>query len=205
VADVGFLATTSRRHLAAGLAEAIKKAIIASPEYWRFVDGAAERILDREPAALERLVRCAAAIKTELVERDPYEADLRRPLNFGHTIGHPLETVTGYGPLLHGEAVAFGMVVESRIAAARGLLDGALLERIVALLRRCGLPTRAADLPVPVDGEQLVRALEKVRQIRAGSLRYVLPRGLGETVIADTVGEEEVRAALRASGVRLAR
>jgi 3-dehydroquinate synthase len=201
IANVGFLGTTSRRHVAAGVAEAIKKAIIASPAYWDFIEGAAERILAHEPEALERLVRCAAAIKTELVERDPYEDDLRRPLNFGHTIGHPLETVTGYGPLLHGEAVAFGMAVESRIATARGLLDPTLLERIVALLKRCGLPTRAAELPVPVDGERLVGALEKVRQIRAGSLRYVLPRGLGETVIADTVSEEEVRDALRSSGV----
>jgi 3-dehydroquinate synthase len=201
IANVGFLATTSRRHLAAGLAEAIKKAIIASPDYWDFIDGAAERILDRDPQALERLVRYAAAIKTELVQRDPYEEDLRRPLNFGHTIGHPLETVTGYGPLLHGEAVAFGMAVESRIAAARGLLDPGLLERILGLLRRCGLPTRAADLPVAVGAEQLIGALEKVRQIRAGSLRYVLPRGLGETVIADTVDEDEVRDALHACGV----
>ena len=205
IANVGFLATTSRRHLAAGLAEAIKKAIIASPAYWDFIDGAAERILDREPAALERLVRCAAAIKTELVQRDPYEDDLRRPLNFGHTIGHPLETVTGYGPLLHGEAVAFGMAVESRIATARGLLDPGLLEDIIGLLRRCDLPTRASDLRAAVDGERLIAALEKVRQIRAGSLRYVLPRGLGETVIADTVGEEEVRAALRSSGVGVAK
>ena len=204
IANIGFLASTSRRHLAAGLAEAIKKAMIASPAYWRFIECEAERILDREPRALDRLVRSAAAIKTELVKRDPYEADLRRPLNFGHTIGHPLETVTGYGPLLHGEAVALGMVVEARIAAARGLLDGELLERLIRLLQRCGLPTRAADLPVAVDGEELVAALEKVRQIRAGSLRYVLPRGLGETVIADTVGEEEVRAALRATGIRLA-
>ena len=205
VANVGYLASLGRRHLAAGLAEAIKKAIIASPAYWELIDGAAERILRREPAALERLVRCAAAIKTELVRRDPYERDLRRPLNFGHTVGHPLETVTGYGPLLHGEAVAFGMAVESRIAAARGLLDAALLERILALLGRCGLPARAAELPVAVDGEALVAALEKVRQIRAGSLRYVLPCGLGETVIADDVSERELRAALRAGGIRLAR
>ena len=96
------------------------------------------------------------------------------------------------------------MAVESRIAAARGLLDEGLLERILDLLDRCGLPTRARDLRAPVDGEALIAALEKVRQIRAGSLRYVLPRGLGETVIADTVGEDEVREALRASGVEVA-
>ena len=121
-------------------------------------------------------------------------------MNFGHTIGHPLETVTGYGPLLHGEAVAFGMVVESRIAVARGLLDPALLDRLLTLLRRCGLPARAADLRADVDGEALIAAMEKVRLIRAGSLRFVLPRALGETVIADTVGEDEIRR--RAAGER---
>jgi 3-dehydroquinate synthase len=154
VADVGFLGSTSGRHLAAGLAEAIKKAMIASPEYWHFIEAHADRVMVHDAAALERLVRSAAAIKLRLVERDPYEEDLRRPLNFGHTIGHPLETVTGYGPLLHGEA--------------------------------------------------LVGALEKVRLIRAGSLRYVLPRALGETVIVDSVGGDEVRAALAACGVAIA-
>jgi len=204
ISNVGFLASAGPRHLAAGLAEAIKKAMIASPAFWRFIEESADALLERDPDALLALVRAATAIKTDLVQRDPYETDLRRPLNFGHTIGHPLETVTGYGPLLHGEAVAFGMVVESRIAVARGLLDEALLARLIRLLGRCRLPASAQDLPVAVDGEALVAALEKVRLIRAGSLRYVLPRGLGETVIADTVGEDEVRSALRATGVAIA-
>jgi 3-dehydroquinate synthase len=204
VANVGFLQTTSGRHLRAGLAEAIKKAVIASPAYWRFIEDHAGALLLRDPDALERLVHSAAAIKTALIERDPYERDLRRPLNFGHTIGHPLETVTGYGPLLHGEAVAFGMVVESRIAHARGLLDERTLERLLALLRRCALPTTAAELPVSVDADAVVLAMEKVRQIRAGSLRWVLPAALGETVIADDVEEDEVREALAACGVALA-
>jgi 3-dehydroquinate synthase len=205
VANIGFLRTTSDRHLRAGLAEAIKKAIIASPDYWAFIDRHAEAILERDAAVLEQLVRAAAAIKTALIERDPYERDLRRPLNFGHTIGHPLETVTGYGPLLHGEAVAFGMVVESRIACARGLLGEAALAQIVALLARCGLPTHAGELGVAVDVERVIAAMEKVRQIRAGSLRVVLPVRFGETVIADDVDEDEVRAALAACGVRGAR
>jgi 3-dehydroquinate synthase len=201
IANVGFLRTTSGRHLRAGLAETIKKAMIASPAYWVAIENDADAILARDPQALERLVRSAAAIKTALVERDPYEADLRRPLNFGHTIGHPLETVTGYGPLLHGEAVALGMVVESRIAAARGLLSVALLERLLTLLRRCGLPTTAAELAAPVEGEAVLAAMEHVRLIRAGSLRWVLPVDLGETVIADDVGDGEIRRALRDCGV----
>jgi 3-dehydroquinate synthase len=204
ISNVGYLATNSRRHIAAGAAEVIKKAMIASPECWTLLEDSAERLVAHDADALLELVRAASAIKTALVRRDPYERDLRRPLNFGHTIGHPLETVTGYGPLLHGEAVAFGMVVESRIAVARGLLDPCLLERLLALLERFGLPARAADLPVAVDGEALMAAMEKVRLIRAGSLRFVLPRSLGETVIADTVGAEEVRRALRSSGVAFA-
>jgi 3-dehydroquinate synthase len=204
VANVGFLQTTSARHMRAGLAEAIKKAVIASPAYWSFIEDNVEALLRRDATALERLVHSAAAIKTALIERDPYERDLRRPLNFGHTIGHPLETVTGYGPLLHGEAVAFGMVVESRIARARGLLDERTLERLLALLRRCSLPTTAADLPVAVDPQAVIAAMEKVRQIRAGSLRYVLPVAFGETVIADDVDEDEVREALAACGASLA-
>ena len=83
----------------------------------------------------------ASAIKAELIARDPYELDSRRTLGFGHAIAHPLETVTGYSSLLHGEAVAFGMVVEARMAAARGLLGADTLERILRLLRA----RRAAD------------------------------------------------------------
>ncbi|MEA2359404.1 MAG: 3-dehydroquinate synthase [Solirubrobacteraceae bacterium] len=200
VADVGFLRSQDGRHLRAGLAECIKKAVIASPDYWRLIDSRLEAILARDLDALEELVRGAAAIKTRLIARDPYEADLRRPLNFGHTVGHPLETASGYRPLLHGEAVALGMVVESRIAAARGLMAAEALDALVDLLRRAGLPTRASELPVAIDADAVEHHMEKVRLIRAGSLRYVLPVALGETVIADDVDAGELRAALAACG-----
>jgi 3-dehydroquinate synthase len=204
ISNVGYLASTTKRHVAAGLAEVIKKAMIASPECWAFIEDAADDLIARDPDALLQLVRAASAIKTELVERDPYEVDLRRPLNFGHTVGHPLETVTGYRPLLHGEAVAFGMVVEARIAVGRGLLDPSLLQRLIALLERCGLPAHAGTLRSAVDGDALVAAMEKVRLIRGGSLRFVLPRALGETVIADTIGDDEIRDALHKTGVAVA-
>ena len=153
ISNIGYLATNSRRHIAAGAAEVIKKAMIASPECWTLLEDSAERLVGHDAGALlERSCGPRARSRRRSSRRDPYERDLRRPLNFGHTIGHPLETVTGYGPLLHGEAVAFGMVVESRIAVARGLLDPCLLERLLALLERFGLPARAADLPVAVDG-----------------------------------------------------
>jgi 3-dehydroquinate synthase len=201
ISDISCLQTLGRRQLASGVAETIKKAVIASPAYFEFIEGNVERILAKDLDALERLVCCAAAIKTLLIERDPYEHDLRRPLNFGHSIGHPLETVTGYGPLTHGEAVAFGMVVESRIARNRGLLSQEYLERVLEVLRRAGLPYSHERLATRVDGEAIIPAMAPVSRIRAGSPRYVLWRRFGETVIVDDVSERELRRALHESGL----
>ncbi|MEA2362341.1 MAG: 3-dehydroquinate synthase [Thermoleophilaceae bacterium] len=205
ISDVSFLRTLDRRQLRAGLAEAIKKAIIASPAYWDLIEDSAEPILASDPDALERLVHGASAIKAELIARDPYEEDSRRTLGFGHALAHPLETVTDYSSLLHGEAVAFGMVVEARMSAARGLLSSDTLERIVGLLRRVGLPTSAEELPARVDAKRLLAAIERIRLIRGGGYRFVLPIELGETVIADDVAPEELRAALGACGIDVPR
>jgi 3-dehydroquinate synthase len=201
ISDVSLLRTLDRRSLRAGLAESIKKAIIASPAYWDLIDRGAELILDGDTEALEALVHGAGAIKAELIARDPYEEDSRRTLGFGHAIAHPLETVTDYSQLLHGEAVAFGMVVEARMASARGLLPDLTLDRILALLQRVGLPTDAADLRARVDGHELLEATERIRLIRGGGYRFVLPIDLGETVIADDVGPDELCAALAACGI----
>jgi 3-dehydroquinate synthase len=201
VSNIAYLRTLDGRHVRAGIAETVKKALIASPEYWAFIESHADALLAGDEDALERLVVAAGAIKAELIARDPYEHDSRRTLGFGHALAHPLETVTGYGPILHGEAVAFGMAVEARMALARGLLPRSTFARIITLLRRLSLPTTTAELPVPVDGRELLAATEKVRLARGGSLRWVLPLGLGDTVIADDVAGEELAAALRRSGV----
>ena len=181
ISNVSFLRTVGRRQLRAGLAESIKKAIIASPAYWSQIETNADAILSG----------------------DPYEDDSRRTLGFGHAIAHPLETVTSYSELLHGEAVAFGMAVELQLAAARHLLPPARHERILDLLRRVGLPTTSAELPAAVDGPRLIAATERIRLIRGGGYRFVLPIDLGETVIADDVTPSELREALRRCGVEL--
>jgi 3-dehydroquinate synthase len=201
VSCVGYLGTLELRAVRAGLAETIKKALIASPPYLDFIEGAADRLLARDPEALCELVSAAGAIKAELIARDPYEVDSRRTLGFGHALAHPLETVTGFGPIVHGEAVAFGMVVEARMALARGMLAESTFDRILALLARCGLPTSADSLPVAVDGRALLDATEKVRLARGGFLRWVLPLDVGETAIVDSVSDEEIRAALHQTGI----
>jgi 3-dehydroquinate synthase len=201
ISDVSFLRTLDRRQLRAGLAECIKKAIIASPAYWALIEETTGQILAGDAVALEALVHGAGAIKAELIERDPYERDSRRTLGFGHALAHPLETVTSYTALLHGEAVAFGMAVEAQIAAARGLLAPELLERMLGLMRRVGLPTTARELPTEIDPERLLAATERIRLIRGGGYRFVLPIDFGETVIADDVTPGELRAALRRCGI----
>jgi 3-dehydroquinate synthase len=201
VSDVTFLATIGVRQLRAGLAESIKKAIIASPAYWELIEERADAMLAGDPHALAALVHGAGAIKAELIARDPYEEDSRRTLGFGHAIAHPVETVTGYSEVLHGEAVAFGMAVECRLAEARGLLSADRLDQIVGLLRRVGLPTTVLELGCTLDGARLVAAIERIRLIRGGGYRFVLPVEIGETLIADDVEPGELLAALRACGV----
>lgn len=191
-----FLETLDPRQARSGLAEALKKAIIASPELFEYIERHADELVRCHSAAVGPLVQAASAIKTELVGRDPYEVDLRRPLNFGHTVGHAVETTTGYGPVLHGEAVAYGMVVALDISRARGLLDAALAERIVDLIRRLGLPVRLGQLRSVPPIDAVLGALDKIREIRDGSLRFVLPVELGTTLIAEDVTEDEVRQAL---------
>jgi 3-dehydroquinate synthase len=191
-----YLRTLDPRQARAGLAEALKKAIIASPELFEYIELHTDELVLCHSSAVGPLVRAASAIKTQLVGRDPYEVDLRRPLNFGHTVGHAVETTTGYGPVLHGEAVGYGMCVAVDIARARGLLDAALAERIVALIRRLGLPVRLDQLRSVPPIDEVLGALDKIREIRDGSLRFVLPVELGTTLIAEDVTEDEVRQAL---------
>ena len=196
VSCVDWLATLDSRQVRSGLAEAIKMAVICSPQLFAFIEQHLESLLALDVSVLRSLVHAASAIKCALVERDPYEIDLRRTLNFGHTVGHAVETVTGYGPVLHGEAVAYGMAVAVRVAAARGVLAPAVASRITGILQAVSLPVIPAELAVTPAADDVIAALAKVRQVRDGSLRFVLPVSIGSALIAPDVGDDEIRAAL---------
>jgi 3-dehydroquinate synthase len=105
-------------------------------------------------------------------------------------------TVTGYGPVLHGEAVAYGMAVAIRVATARGVLAPPVAMRITSMLRAAGLPVTPEELPASLAADDVISALAKIRQVRDGSLRFVLPAAIGTTLIADDVSDDEIRAAL---------
>jgi 3-dehydroquinate synthase len=196
VSCVDWLATLDSRQVRSGLAEAIKMAVICSPQLFAFIEQHLQSLLALDVSVLRSLVHAASAIKCALVERDPYEIDLRRTLNFGHTVGHAVETMTGYGPVLHGEAVAYGMAVAVRVAAARGVLAPAVASRITGILQAVSLPVIPAELAVTPAADDVIAALAKVRQVRDGSLRFVLPVSIGSVLIAPDVGDDEIRAAL---------
>ena len=198
VSCTSWLSTLDSRQFRSGLAEAIKLAVISSAQLLIFIEQHLESLAALDRACLQSLVHAASSIKCTLVERDPYEVDLRRTLNFGHTVGHAVETVTGYGPVLHGEAVAYGMAVAVRVATARGVLAPAVASRVVGILRAVGLPVLLGELRVAPAAEDVIMALEKVRQVRDGSLRFVLPTGIGSALIVDDVGDDEIRSALAA-------
>jgi 3-dehydroquinate synthase len=133
-------------------------------------------------AAMEALITGSIAIKSAVVAEDAREHGRRRILNFGHTIGHAIETASEFG-MLHGEAVAIGMAVECRLAELSGAAVCGITEQVCAALDRAGLPT----LPPPgLDGPALVRHTHSDKKVRAGTVEYALPHAIGEMAGADT-------------------
>jgi 3-dehydroquinate synthase len=174
-ADTRTLATLPDRELRSGIAEAVKCGAIASAPLFRTIERDRAAILRREPAALARLLVGGARVKARIVSGDERESGRRMLLNFGHTLGHAVESAAGYR-LRHGEAVAVGMVLESRLAVGMGLLAGDVAERIESLLAGLGLPMRP---PRGLRIGALLDGTTRDKKVRGGIVRYVVPSGLG--------------------------
>jgi 3-dehydroquinate synthase len=189
--DPGVLRTLPQREYRAGLAEVIKYGVIADAEFFEFLERDMDQILKLEPAALHRVIRTACVIKAAVVSEDERECDRRRILNFGHTVGHALETLGGYRRYTHGEAVAIGMVVAARLAERLGLADDSVGTRIRALVARTRLP---ADLP-PRSASALLRAMRQDKKVQDRRIHFVLPDRIGHVVVRP-VEEAEIRQVL---------
>ncbi len=175
LADVETLATLAKAHVAAGMAEAIKHAVIADAAYLEEILADAAAIRDRDIPALERVVARSVAIKEEIVAADPRESGRRQVLNFGHTIGHAVEARSGYA-LTHGEAVAIGMVAESVLAEALGVAESGLAAAVRGALEPFGLPTTIPEELAPGD---LLDTLQADKKVRERTLRFALPQRVG--------------------------
>ena len=203
LADPTLLGTLPIEQLRNGLAEAIKHAVIASaPDFVWLATNADSIIRAGGPGAAlaDHLVRRNVQIKADIVARDERETGVRKILNFGHTIGHAIETLSGF-TMLHGESVAVGMVVEARIAARAAIGDPALPEMLIEVLRQAGLPT---IVPAVMSSDAVLEATRSDKKARDGLVEYALPAKLGLMAGADRgfgipVPDAMVRAALDSS------
>ncbi len=189
--DPQVLSSLPEREYRAGLYEALKCGVIGNPELFREFEENRERILKRDPETVERMIAESVRLKAHVVSVDERENGLRRVLNFGHTIGHALEAETGYRNLLHGEAVAWGMVAAAGIAACVGKLDKRDADRIRQATREVG--------PLPklnVRGTSIARRLHSDKKTRNGRVHFVLPTEIGKVEVVNDVPESVVLAAV---------
>lgn len=198
--DTLTLRTLGTRDLRSGLAEALKHGAIRDARYF---DAVCERVtaaLARDPDALAEIVVGSCRVKAGVVAADEREGGLRAILNYGHTVGHAIETVAGYGRYRHGEAVAIGMLAAARIGLRMGLCDSLPHDGMLAALRVAGLPTACPAM----DPDLLLEAMGRDKKRLAGGLRWVLPTGLGTVAIVPDVPEALVREAIRDLAARSA-
>jgi 3-dehydroquinate synthase len=186
--DMQILSTLPREELLNGLAEVIKYGIIRDLEFLNFLEDNHQKILDLDPEIIGKMIHTCCTIKAEIVAADEREADLRRILNFGHTIGHAVEAASDFS-ILHGNAVAIGMVAAARISVAKGLFTHNELERIRSIIKAFGLPT---EVPKALSREAIKGYLLTDKKTVSGRVFYVLPTSIDRIIITDEVTDKQV-------------
>jgi 3-dehydroquinate synthase len=189
--DPSVLGTLPTREYRAGLYESLKCGVIGDPGLFRLFEDRRREILDRDPAILEKVIADSVRLKASIVSADEREDGIRQVLNFGHTIGHALEAETRYAQLLHGEAVAWGMIAATHIALSTGKLDSVTAGRISNSVLGFGrLPTMKWKTA------NILQRLRSDKKTRQGVVHFVLPREIGKVEITSDVPEAIVKSAI---------
>jgi 3-dehydroquinate synthase len=181
LADTDTLSTLPPRELSAGLAETIKYGFIRDLEFLDWLESHMDALLAREAEALGYAIERSCVNKAEIVGADEHEGGVRMLLNFGHTFGHAIETATGYGTWLHGEAVGMGMVLAARLSEQLGYIDAADVERVERLLERARVPVRAPDL----GAREYIDLMGHDKKVQGGRLKFILLRSLGDAFVGE--------------------
>ncbi|QDU29703.1 3-dehydroquinate synthase [Anatilimnocola aggregata] len=189
VIDLAVLQSLPRREYVSGLAEVVKYGMILDATFFEYLESVVPQLLARDEVVLERVVARCCELKAQVVEQDEREeSGLRAVLNYGHTFCHAIETVSGYGRFLHGEAVAIGMVQASQLAENLNRIEQSLTMRQLNLLQALELPTTVAGL----DPQQLLAAMQHDKKVEHGKLRFVLPTRMGHVELVSGVSPEVV-------------
>ena len=190
--DPNVLKTLPVREFRAGVAEVIKYGVIWDKPLFEKLE-AATRLEDYNQVnadLLQYMLEHSCQAKAEVVSQDVKEAGIRALLNYGHTIGHAIESLTGYNDVNHGEAVAIGMEAAGQIAVDMNLWEKSAAKRQTALIEKAKLPTR---LPEGIDIDEILVSLKSDKKVRAGTVRFVLPQGIGKAFVSDEVTDKTVR------------
>ncbi len=193
-ADVDTLRSLPKREFLAGMAEVIKYGVIRDEAFFRFLEDNRGKILNLDRSVLEEIIRRSCEIKADVVSRDEREGGLRAILNYGHTIGHALETATRYTTYLHGEAVAIGMCLEAKLSSLLGHADAAGVKRIRSLVTAYGLPS---EIKPDLDAEGILSSMRLDKKAVAGQLKFILPEKIGSVKIMGVADRAMIIEAVR--------
>ena len=191
LADTSVLTTLPDREYAAGLAEVIKYGVIDDVAFFDWLEANVPALLSRSSDALQQVILRSCASKAKVVSEDERESGRRAILNFGHTFGHAIEKLAGYGQWLHGEAVAIGMVMAAELSVVHTGFPSADALRLRQLLERLGLPVSLGQHDL--DQEAMIEAMGMDKKVSDGRLKFVLARSLGDVIVSDDVGLDVLR------------
>ncbi len=178
--DIDTLTTLHEREVASGISEVIKYAVIWDANLFEFMKRHCHEILKMSKSHFQYIIKRSCEIKAQVVSEDEKESGLRAILNYGHTIGHAIETETGYRIFLHGEAVAIGMCLEARLSETMGLLDKQEALRIKLIIESFGLPS---ELPANIKISKLITHMRFDKKMEAGQIKFILPEKIGKVII----------------------
>jgi 3-dehydroquinate synthase len=193
VIDLNVLKSLPKREIYTGLAEIIKYGIISDADFFEYLDTNADKILALDLGALTHIIARSCEIKANVVSKDEKELSLRIILNFGHTIAHAIESDTDYMKYNHGEAVAIGMYGAALLSHRLGLIEIELVEKVVSILKKFHLPTKASGCSV----ERMFKILFRDKKVVNGKIKWVLMNSIGNVVVHNNVPDKSVRDVLK--------
>ncbi len=183
--DIEVLQTLPKNEFIGGMAEVIKYGVIRDPEFFSYLYKVTNQTLQLDYQIIEHIIHTSCSIKAEVVAEDEQESNVRRILNYGHTLGHAIEAVSDFN-IIHGEAVAIGMAAIARIASQKRLLENTAKDEIIRLIRQYGLPT---EVPADLDRQSIKDYLLTDKKVESGKITYVLPVKIGEVIMSADVEE----------------